>query len=231
MRKCLMMLILLFFASVDSQSMTLVGCMEVNVQSGNLDSALDCADRAVAENPNAETYVERAFVLAEKELWDRVIIDCCRSIAYRDNGNARFLRGFALYKIREFDQALEDLNRALNMEKFYGWFLYRARVLVAMNRDREAIDDLTAVIEKKPGDWDAYHQRSLLLIQVGHLEKALEDWDTAVRLNPDLLNRQRSEGAPDFNPRSVLKRFNDVEEYVRNLNGLTWAPSLTKPAH
>jgi len=67
------------------------------------------------------------------------------------------------------------------------WFVYgmRASAYVAAKRWDEAISDLSKAIELKPDDAIAYENRGWVYEEKGEIEKAIENYREAARLNPD----------------------------------------------
>ena len=106
-------------------------------------------------------------------------------LAYRDQGNmerSRFhlaRRGGTPARLR--DLLLQDLER---LKESTNAKMYLARRFMAQRMYREAVIQLTEVVEENPDDADAYLSLGAAYGQLGNLEKALEAVQHSVRLDP-----------------------------------------------
>jgi len=95
-----------------------------------------------------------------------------------------FLRGKAYRDIGEFNGALEDLNKCLEIQPgFYEAVETRASVYLAKGSLGKAADDFTSVINSQCSENirnAAFHGRGLVFLKLGKLNDALNDLNTAV---------------------------------------------------
>ncbi|HWR73700.1 MAG TPA: tetratricopeptide repeat protein [Nitrospirota bacterium] len=94
-------------------------------------------------------------------------------------------RGLAFRNAGQLEQALDDINTALEREDREVANIYNSRATVfgAMGRQDKAIDDLNKAITLEPGFADAYTNRGLAYQNIGRIEQAMKDYDTAIHLD------------------------------------------------
>ena len=94
-------------------------------------------------------------------------------------------RGWVYLHLKDYEQAISDFNRALDLKPDYAW-VYGSRGLVYRTlRDYErAIADFDRAIELNPAYAWAYGSRGLTFHFLRDYERAIADFDRAIELNP-----------------------------------------------
>jgi len=93
-------------------------------------------------------------------------------------------RGFALIRMKQFDQAIADFDKAISILPSYG-DAYRGRgsVYFRKNDYERAIRDLSDAIELRPTA-DEYSLRASAYERAGQYERAMADYDESIRRYP-----------------------------------------------
>lgn len=103
-----------------------------------------------------------------------------------DRPEPHYLRGAALAFLREFDDALDDLDEALRL----GFadpsiYVYRLNCHFGRGYDEDRLFDAERLLELSPGDEFGHYMRGTALDSLGDYEAAIEEFDRVVELNPD----------------------------------------------
>jgi tetratricopeptide (TPR) repeat protein len=150
-------------------------------------------DKAVSVDPvNYKCYQERGLFLMNNSGPDRGKSDFDQAIVLLGNEIKRNPQDAALLIRRaEIMEQMGNLQGAFNEYENYlkTWPLNytvlskEAQYFGMMKKWQEAVDVYTTIINNFPGDAAMYYNRSLIDQQLGDLLKALEDVNTAVRLD------------------------------------------------
>jgi protein O-mannosyl-transferase len=97
-------------------------------------------------------------------------------------------RGIAYYDLGIHQQAISDLNRAIEInpestDSYYNLGLVYAK----LGNHRQAISDYNRAIEIKPDYADAYGNRGTSYYKLGKYSQAVSDFDKAIEINPELI--------------------------------------------
>ena len=132
------------------------------LEDGQYDAAIELFSKAIAAYPKlAKAYRCRGVALDYKGEHDRAIAELNRAVELEPNDeNNVFPRGCAYFHKGDFARAIEDFN-----------FLDNAM--------RANLGSRTAYV---------YRYRGRCWFRLGKADKALADFDEAIRLNPDLAN-------------------------------------------
>ena len=104
-----------------------------------------------------------------------------------DYVNAYYNRGTAYINKGEYNQAIKDFSKTIDLDFEHVVFAYRGRGVAYYAEDRfhRAIDDFSKVISLTPDDPFAYLGRGQAYRNLLVFEKAIQDFSTAIRLKPD----------------------------------------------
>ena len=106
-------------------------------------------------------------------------------------------RGVCYYKLEEYEKAIQDLNKALEVAY---WplpeaHLYLGKIFLITGDEVKATEHFTSVIEicsqkiEKAKPWeaiyDSYNTRGLTYIELGEYDKAISDFEKVIQLSPD----------------------------------------------
>ena len=124
----------------------------------------------------------------------------CRGNAYSDLGNYR--------------QAIEDLNRAIEIKPDYVMaYTSRGVAYIYLGNYRQAIEDLNRVIAIRPSYAEAYNNRGAAYKGFGNYRQAIEDFNKAIEIRPNYpeayLNRGLAYGGLG-NYRQAIEDLNRV---------------------
>jgi len=87
------------------------------------------------------------------------------------------------YSLHEFDEALTDINKAIEKKKkYYDAYLLRAKIYADTDRQKDALDELDYVLENFPAPDEAYFQKGMLFYDEEKYTEALTNFDEATRL-------------------------------------------------
>lgn len=89
-------------------------------------------------------------------------------------------------EIGEYQNALEEINRALAMDSTdTDYYLVKADYLYELGRTRDALDVLTFYISKEPDEFYGYYRRGFFKYCTDDFDGGIEDFTTALVLKPD----------------------------------------------
>jgi tetratricopeptide (TPR) repeat protein len=163
--------------------------------------------------------VHRALAAIEKGDVAGAIQDLDRAIRkVPDRPLSYYVRGMCLRSQKDFEGAIADFSRAIELSPELHKDLFRARAetygLFMPKPDVEkAVADLDRILAAKPHDWEIYAERGLYWLNAGRPHLALPDCDKALQLNPEAtvakLNRIHA-------VRTLLGRLQDKDGSVRS---------------
>jgi tetratricopeptide (TPR) repeat protein len=95
-------------------------------------------------------------------------------------------RGFHYLEKREYAKALEDFNRAIELEpRYLQAYNNRATAYRALGLPLKALKDYGKAIELSDKSAGSWHNRGQLLAEMGHADLAMADFARAIAVNPD----------------------------------------------
>lgn len=102
------------------------------------------------------------------------------AIAYNNRGNAYIAKG-------DFDRAIQDFNRSLNLDRTYAKPLNNRGVAYMRKGEHDlAIEAFDAAIKLNPGYGTAFANRAAAYLKKHDYGRAVQDYDEATRLSPGL---------------------------------------------
>ena len=94
-------------------------------------------------------------------------------------------RGDVYNKLRQFDKAIADYNKAIEIDpKYINAYMFRGGVYHSLHQYDKAIADCTKAIEIDPKHKDAYHIRGFLYRFIMQYDKAIADYTKAIEIDP-----------------------------------------------
>jgi len=94
-------------------------------------------------------------------------------------------RGMAFFAESNYDQALKDFSRALELnQENQRIFYYRGMAHQMLQSYREALDDLNQCLQLNPYQFDALYSRAQVHFDLGDYTKALADCEQALNIEP-----------------------------------------------
>lgn len=156
-----------------------------NAALGRLDLAVADFSKVIQLRPQgAEAFVERATARLDQEDYPGVIADCGEALQ-RDSriALAFSLRARALRQTGNPEQALDDLNRAVELAPDPSNYFQRAATYQLLGRHKLALADLDEVIALKPDGPQAYFARAQSRRATGDVAGANQDHKQALLLD------------------------------------------------
>jgi len=102
------------------------------------------------------------------------------------DSNLFVFRGSLYLKLTCFELALNDFNRAIELdENQTAAYVFRAKVFESYRYSEKALNDYAKAEENDSNSSIVYEERASLLERLGCLPEALSDFDRLVELNPD----------------------------------------------
>jgi tetratricopeptide (TPR) repeat protein len=107
-------------------------------------------------------------------------------IAEAQDANSYYTRGEALYKQQQYDQAIDNLGKAITLNPNYSYsYLYRGLCYYAKQQYDLAIQDYNKVLAQTPADTYTYNARGNAYYAKQQYDLAIQDYNKAVSLNPN----------------------------------------------
>ncbi|GAB6391389.1 MAG: tetratricopeptide repeat protein [Treponematales bacterium] len=163
---------------------------------GDYDRAIADYTQAIRLDPDyAYPYTNRGDAYRDKGDYDRAIADYTQAIrldpnngyAYISRGNAYKNRGITYGDKGDYDRAIADFNQALKLAPDNAAALYNSRGWnYALKGDyKRALEDANKSLELRPNDANTLDTRATAYQGLGDLNRAIADWEAAVKLAPD----------------------------------------------
>jgi len=103
-----------------------------------------------------------------------------------DNWLVLMNRGSAYAVIKNYKQAIEDFNRAIEINPLYAEaYNNRGNAYTDLDHHKKAIEDFNRAIDIKPSFAGTYGNRGNAYIALGNTEQAIEDFSRAIAIKPD----------------------------------------------
>lgn len=159
---------------------------------GELEKAMVDYDKAIELDPhNSVAYNNRGLVYLNSEDYKRAVDEFTKAIEADDemvtsNDLAVYFnhRAVALMNLGQLDQALEDLEQAINLNVTYSSaHNNRGLAYVALENYDEAITNFTDAINLDPLYGNAYNNRGTAYHRLEDLDHALADFTKAIELD------------------------------------------------
>jgi tetratricopeptide (TPR) repeat protein len=132
------------------------------------------------------------------------------------NGIAYNMRSVAYYQQGNYRQAMEDLNRAIEIHPGFADAYYnRGVVYNNLSNYRQAMEDLNRAIEIHPGFADAYYNRGVSYGGLGNYMRAIEDYGKAIEIRPDYADAYYNRGFTYENLGQHQRAIEDFNETIR----------------
>lgn len=154
----------------------------------------------------ALTYINNAI---------RIASTITNDTSYADE--AYVYRGIIYAETKEYDLALADLNKEVELNPNYD-FAYFARGLTYYNKEDydHAITDYTRAIELNPKYENAYYNRGLAYFQKGDYEQSISDYDKALEINPNNATFYHARGFTYYTKGDTLQSMGNESEAKEN---------------
>jgi tetratricopeptide (TPR) repeat protein len=155
------------------------------------DRALVDYETALKTQPDfVDALSERAWIYMTRRQYDAALADLDKAISLSpppaSAAVARYYRGFAQLKLKNFSQAQDDLNEALKLQPNNAdYYLARGEVQQALQNYDAALRDFDEFSKRAPKDAQGLIARGAVLEAMGKPQEALAALESAVKLSPD----------------------------------------------
>jgi len=180
--------------------------------------------RAISINPKyLAAYQHRAEAYLKLDMYKEAVADATQAMTLESeaqNADLYLLRGRAYAGDKKLNNALEDLNKAIELKpELVEAYIERGIVFIQARRFEDAIGDLTRAIELQPENARAYAMRASAKLQLGGNPGT--DAEVSYDANDDALNdvNQALKIAPD-DPVALRIRGNIYEALYRTDEGI-----------
>lgn len=102
-----------------------------------------------------------------------------------DRAYAQYLHGMLSAQSGRADEAVEYLDRSLELDEIEGVHAARARVLLRLGRSGEAVVSLQKAVESNPDDQALRLTYARLLVDIKEYERAREQFEELLQASPD----------------------------------------------
>lgn len=138
-------------------------------------------------------------------LWDTELKRYSIPVAYNNRGNAYLMLG-------QYQQAIEDYNKALEQDRdFAKAYNNRGLAYGNLGKYQLAIEDFSVSIRKNNREPMAYFNRGNVFKALGDYQKAIEDYSKAIELNPrkaDFYNNRGNTFLKLYSYQQAIEDFN-----------------------
>lgn len=147
-----------------------------------------------------------------------VILAFLFAVTFAQDAEPFFKSGEAKFKQKDWDGAISDFTKAVELDPGMGKAYRKRADCRAMKQDFDgALDDASRAIEIDPACADACYERAKYWECKGKVDKAISDYSRAVELRPDF--------AVAYTDRGLLKMWNfddmasAIEDFTKALEG------------
>jgi len=138
---------------------------------------------------------------------------------YPENYPAYWMRGNIYYKYNDYQKALQDYNKSIQLfPDFAPSLAARAKVLLkGFNDPKAALPDLNRSIQLDSTVAETYSDRGMAYAQIGDTAAGLRDFNKAIKLNPELSKAYINRSALKANMGNTQGALEDINKAI-NLN-------------
>ena len=134
-----------------------------------------------------------------------------------DDTNTYYYRGIAYLTKKDFDLAIEDFSKVVEMDPEYvGTYYYHGLAyLFKGDFDDLAIENLNKAIEQNSDHADAYYYRGAAYNFKGEVELAIKDYTKAIELKPDYADAYYNRGTAYFSKDEAKRAIEDYTKAIQ----------------
>ncbi|MCK4757572.1 MAG: tetratricopeptide repeat protein, partial [Thermoplasmata archaeon] len=133
-----------------------------------------------------------------------------------------FEKGKLLVSLMRYDEALDCMNEALEVEERPGLRLEKANLLFLMGRFDDAIEDYNTILKKEPDNTSALMNKASALIEI-------KDYDEALKVNDKLLELEDAEPILWIERGNILLSLGDIQKAVESFDrAIELAPEMAE---
>jgi tetratricopeptide (TPR) repeat protein len=161
-------------------------------------------------------WINRASYYRDIGDFNNALSDANKGIAVQDNANARVQRGLIYRQMGNPQAALEDYNRALQLEADNTQALTnRGNALLDLRRFQEAIDDYEKVLEAEPRNVKTRVNFAIAFSSLRNFERAEQEFATAESHDQNYAELYVNRAIMHYESRQYAKAIPDYQQYLR----------------
>ena len=131
-----------------------------------------------------EAYLLKCQIDLDLEKYEDALLDADLAINAKNTAYGQYLKGKAEYKLRQYSQAEQDLEKAIIKDKLlYDAFLTLAEVQYENNKIQYGIENCSYVVRNEPKNVRAFVLRSIGYSLVKQYANAIQDISVAISLD------------------------------------------------
>jgi len=200
----------------------------VRTEIQNLEGAIEDLSNVIRIDPGrAEAYYRRAMVYSDlgyhrdyclRDLSEAITLDSKQSRYYVERARIRASSINTYNGNREYDLAIDDINRAIAVEPRNGRLYYlRAGYKLKLEERDQALQDYSSAIELVPDNARFYSDRGLLYLVLENYEKSALDYRKAISLDPENPEYYRNLAHAFYNYGNFRSSINAFSESINLL--------------
>ena len=163
----------------------------INYELKNYDLAIKYYDECIKNDSNCfDAYYNKSIILLDKQKYEDAITNLNKYIINNKNDYlVYYLRGLMHEKNGNYDLSVNDFTKAINIHSnFLDAYLKRAEVLVKLNRNDQALNDLKILKEhinqfKDKNKIKVYNLIGLVYTKKKQYQLALDEFKEALKIN------------------------------------------------
>ena len=163
--------------------------------------------------------LNKAEQLSQQEKWNECISVLTESISLEVDSNLKSAaynnRGLAYDSKGDYDRALEDFSKAIELEPDYADSYNNCGVIYSRKGDYDrALEDFSKAIELEPDYANAYNNRGATYEKNGDYDRALEDCSKAIELKPDYADAYYNRGVVYYRKGDYDRALEDCSKAI-----------------
>ncbi len=191
---------------------------------GNIYAALQNYEAALKDHTAAlqlvpsyiDVYRNRGHVYLKLGQHDRAIQEYTRALEEGGSDEVYFDRGLAYVSGHFYEQAVSDLNVAIQAEiNLPDAYAFRGWAYAQMKQFEPALKDLNQALALESNHASAYSKRGVIYIQLQQHEAALADLNRALEISPELADAYDHRGKLYFLLKQYEQAVNDWTQAIR----------------
>jgi len=151
------------------------------------EKALADLDKAIKLNSNYQEAIADKYIIKYSQSKDKKIIEeLSKEIKKKESPCLLYARGILLNIEEKYGKAMADLTKSLTIDSTFNTFeIYwnKSYSLLQSGKNEEALDEIKNAIRIKPGLAKGYLLRGQVLYDAREYKKALEDFETVLKIN------------------------------------------------
>lgn len=125
-------------------------------------------------------------------------------------------RGFSLLQLQRYDEAIEDLGKAIELSpNFHTAYLNRGAALARSGKIDLAIKDFESVVKLRPNDPVSQINLGKAHFINGQYDEAIKNYNEAIRIDPNIADSFNGRADAHFKKRQFDQALKDYDEAIR----------------